>query len=154
MQRLIGLRIVQHCWMLWIGCELRRLVQSPIPSHHTPNQASRRDLCLGRTRVLSLPASILRSTDRLLLYVLTVLAAARLRARLGRSFRFLQAQILQKTLYVIYANMDFFTGETRIRVRFLLFPLVSSSSSKSFIRTRLACSRTGPPPSANSSIGS
>ena len=75
---------------------------------------------MGRTRVLSLPASNLRSTDGLLLYVLADLAAARLRARVGRSFRFIQAQILQKTLYVIYANMDFFTGETRIRVRFLL----------------------------------
>ena len=27
-------------------------------------------------------------------------------------------QIIEKTLYVIYANMDFFTGETRIDVRF------------------------------------
>ena len=100
---------------------LHRFVQSPIPSDNAPNQAARRDLCMGRTRVLSLPASILRRADGLLLYVLAVLAAARLRARLGRSFIILfQAQILQKTLYVIYANMDFFTGETRIRVRFLL----------------------------------
>lgn len=100
---------------------LHRFVQSPIPSDNAPNQAVRRDLCLGRTRVLSLPTSILRRADGLLLYVLAVLAAARLRARLGRSFIILfQAQILQKTLYVIYANMDFFTGETRIRVRFLL----------------------------------
>ena len=100
---------------------LHRFVQSPISSDNAPNQAARRDLCMGRTRVLSLPTSVLRSADGLLLYVLAVLAAARLRTPLGRrSRRFLQAQILEKTLYVIYANMDFFTGETRIRVRFLL----------------------------------
>ena len=118
MQRLIGLRIVQHCWLPWIGGEMCRFLQSPISSDNAPNQAARRDLCVGRARVLSLPTSILRGADRLLLYVLAILAAARLRARLSRLCFWFQAQILQKTLYVIYANMDFFTGETRIRVRF------------------------------------
>lgn len=55
---------------------LHRFVQSPISSDNAPNQAARRDLCMGRTRVLSLPTSVLRSADGLLLYVLAVLAAA------------------------------------------------------------------------------